>query len=98
MKFARSAIAGILLLLAASASAQQFPTIPYHSVIGRLGTPGTSGPSQAIPFATLLTQLFGGTNPLTAANNLSDVANRVTARGWLGLPPTFGLRKVFSKF
>lgn len=54
MNLLRSALAGILTLLAAvSASAQQFPTVPGQSVIGRLGTAGVSGPSQAIPITKL---------------------------------------------
>lgn len=58
MTLIRSALAGLLALLAATtASAQQFPTVPAHSVIGRLGIPGDSGPSQAIPFATLAGQI-----------------------------------------
>jgi hypothetical protein len=36
------------------AVAQQFPTVPGHSIIGRLGVSGDSGPSQAIPFTTFL--------------------------------------------
>lgn len=62
MKHIRTAIAGILTLLTASCGmepifAQTFPTVPDHSVIGRIGTTGTSGPSQAIPFTTLGNQL-----------------------------------------
>lgn len=34
------------------AVAQQFPVVPDHSVIGRIGTGSGSGPSQAIPFGT----------------------------------------------
>jgi hypothetical protein len=48
------ALAGILsLLAAATATAQQFPTVPDHSVIGRIGVVGQPGPSQAISFAAL---------------------------------------------
>lgn len=39
------------------AIAQQFPTVPANSVIGRLGI--GSGPSQAIPFANFLPALIG---------------------------------------
>jgi hypothetical protein len=60
MKAFCTALAGITCIVAvASASAQQFPTIQSQSVIGRLGIPGQSGPSQAIPFATLQAQLAG---------------------------------------
>lgn len=53
----RSAIAGILaLFIATAAIAQTFPTVPPNTVIGRLGG-NTTGPSQAIPFATLQAQL-----------------------------------------
>jgi hypothetical protein len=57
MKLIRLALAGLLALSAVQAAAQTFPTVPDHSVIGRIGVPGGSGPSQAIPFATLLQQL-----------------------------------------
>lgn len=54
----KTAIAGILTLFVASAAvAQTFPTVPGQSVIGRLGTSGVSGPSQAIPIATLAAQI-----------------------------------------
>jgi hypothetical protein len=60
MRITKAAIAGILALFAvATASAQQFPTIQDHSVIGRIGVVGQSGPSQAIPFASLLPLLEG---------------------------------------
>jgi hypothetical protein len=60
MHLIRSAIVGILALFAvASASAQQFPVVPDHTVIGRIGVTGQSGPSQAIPFANLLPQIAG---------------------------------------
>ncbi|SHH37984.1 hypothetical protein [Bradyrhizobium erythrophlei] len=58
----RLALAGLLSLVGiATASAQQFPTVGYNTVIGRLGAhPGDTGPSQQIPFATLEAQF--GTN------------------------------------
>src|SRR5882757_6327823 len=60
MQIIRSALAGILALFAvATASAQQFPTVPGRSVIGRLGIAGDTGPSQAIPLATLAANLQG---------------------------------------
>lgn len=40
------------------ALAQQFPTVPPNTVIGRLGA-GTSGPSQAIPLAALQSAIYG---------------------------------------
>jgi hypothetical protein len=48
----KSALAAILALFAVPACAQQFPTVPDHTVIGRIGIVGQPGPSQAIPFAT----------------------------------------------
>lgn len=54
MNLTRPALAGLLALLTvAPAAAQQFPTIPAQTFIGRLGLPGDSGPSQAIPFSAL---------------------------------------------
>lgn len=67
----RSAIAGILSLLAvASASGQQFPSVPDKSVIGRVGTGGSSGPSQAIPFSILNQSIL---NSLCQTNNAFPV-------------------------
>jgi len=58
MQKTKAAIVGILALFAvAAASAQQFPVVPDHSVIGRMGVGGQSGPSQAISFNTLAKQL-----------------------------------------
>ena len=58
MKILRTAIAGILALVTATAAlAQTFPSVPDRTVIGRIGTGSGSGPSQAIPFATLAAQL-----------------------------------------
>jgi|KBSMisStandDraft_5_1062788.scaffolds.fasta_scaffold82426_2 hypothetical protein len=72
MRIFRTAIAGITLsLLAASASAQQFPTVPDRTVIGRIGTGSGSGPSQAIPFATLLTNLASPLPVLNGGTGLS---------------------------
>jgi hypothetical protein len=34
-------------------AAQTYPTIPDHTVIGRLGSGSSSGPSQAVPFSSL---------------------------------------------
>lgn len=59
MKIARSALAGILALFAAgSAIAQQFPVVPDHTVVGRVGVGGSSGPAQAIPFANFVAQML----------------------------------------
>lgn len=41
------------------AAAQTFPTVSDHTVIGRIGTGSGSGPSQAIPWATLLANIAG---------------------------------------
>lgn len=66
----RSALAGAACFLAiASASAQQFNNVADHSVIGRIGTGSGSGPSQAIPFASLLANL-----PPIANSNLSTMS------------------------
>jgi hypothetical protein len=51
------ALALTLALLPGLAAAQTFPTVPDHTVLGRIGTGGGSGPSQAIPFATMAAQL-----------------------------------------
>jgi hypothetical protein len=57
-KHISAALAALLLIAGITpAIAQTFPTVPSQTVIGRLGTPGTSGPSQAIPFATLGAQI-----------------------------------------
>ena len=50
----------IWLLPIASASAQQFPVVPDHTVIGRVGTGTGSGPAQAIPFPVLGSDILGG--------------------------------------
>jgi hypothetical protein len=59
--------AAILCLQPALAAAQSAPAVlPYHTVYGRLGAaPGDTGPGQAIPFATLLSQLA---SPLQVVN------------------------------
>jgi hypothetical protein len=83
MKKINFAVAGILSLLAAApATAQQYPTVPARSVLGRVGAaPGDTGPpSQAIPFARLLA-LIGG-NPL-ALNNLAT-GTQDTVIGYFG--------------
>lgn len=62
MNHSRSALAaGLLALLTvAPAAAQQFPTVPAQSVIGRLGLPGDSGPSQPIALTTFFSRLLSG--------------------------------------
>jgi len=79
MRLIRPTFIGLLALLAiaATAKAQTFPTVPGRSVIGRLGLPGDTGPSQAIPLATLQAQLF---QPLTCA-----------AHQWLNTLSTSGI-------
>jgi len=52
MRILRLAFAFALLLLPSLATAQQFPTIPSDTVIGR--TQIGSGPAQAIPFSQLI--------------------------------------------
>jgi len=52
--------------------AQQFPTVPDHTVIGRIGTGSGSGPSQAIPFASLASGLFA--NPVIGTLNVNPPA------------------------
>lgn len=84
-------IAVIALIAGLSpAIAQQFPTVQDHSVIGRIGTGSGSGPSQAIPFATLLSQMaavptsrnINTTAPLSGGGNLSaDRTLSITANG-----------------
>jgi hypothetical protein len=59
MKHLLRSFALIATLLPTLALAQSAPAnLPFHSVFGRLGnSPGDTGPGQAIPFATLATQL-----------------------------------------
>jgi hypothetical protein len=68
----RSAIAiAALVALAAPALAQVNPqALPSNSVYGRLGLPGTTGPGQAVPFATLGAQI----GPLLGSPNVSAKA------------------------
>ena len=66
MKHIRNLVATFLLMAGLPpAIAQQFPTVPAQSVIGRLGNPGQSGPSYAIPIAT-----FFNARPLAPGNIL----------------------------
>lgn len=64
------------LLLPTAAKAQQFPSIPDHSVIGRIGITGQSGPSQAISFS-LLSQTF--LNGICKTNNAFLVYSTASA-------------------
>lgn len=89
----------IFMLLPLAAFGQQFPTIPDHSVLGRVGTGSSSGPSQSVPFALLfnniptnsvlpsaLAQIAGGTvlgNTGTTTDNVGATAAPV-----LGIPGT----------
>jgi hypothetical protein len=52
-------LAFIAALLPGLAEAQTFPTVPDHTVIGRIGAGNSSGPSEAIPWTTLLAQMIG---------------------------------------
>lgn len=65
-------ILAVLMTGLSPAVAQQFPTVPAQSVIGRIGIPGDSGPSQAIPFPTLASQMA------TLLSNYSGPVNTVT--------------------
>jgi hypothetical protein len=77
----RILLAATLWLSATAAAFCQFqpPNMPANSVWGRLGVPGTGGPSQAIPFALLLAQMGGSptsrnintTAPLAGGGNLN---------------------------
>lgn len=79
MKHTVRALALILALQPVLAAAQTFPTVPPNSVIGRLGG-GTTGPSQAIPFATLAAQLSPGVFKVTcAADNITDCSASINA-------------------
>jgi hypothetical protein len=51
--------AAIWLAATVGAFAQTFPTVADHSVVGRIGVGGSSGPAQSIPWATLLANIAG---------------------------------------
>lgn len=81
-----------LLFLAgvSPALAQQFPVVPDHTVIGRAGTGSSSGPSQALPWSTLLANLVGAQSANTVyAGPSSGSANTPGFRALVGadLPP-----------
>jgi hypothetical protein len=65
IKFALAFAAALSPLAAFGQSAPA--NLPAQSVYGRMGIPGDTGPGQAIPFANLAAQLFGGT---TSANTV----------------------------
>lgn len=69
----RAAIAGIIALLTVAPAAAQvnLNNLPTRTVVGRLGT--TTGPAQAIPFATLAAQLLpGGTTNVDSCGAVHD--------------------------
>lgn len=92
MNLIRSALAGILaLFVVASASAQQFPVIQDHSVIGRIGIVGQSGPSQAIPFPNLAPFILGpGTNTNALVNGAAFVTTPTVNSSFCGLLGALG--------
>ncbi|MGY4622012.1 hypothetical protein ACVWZ4_007239 [Bradyrhizobium sp. USDA 4472] len=63
-------IAALIALLPTVAAAQQFPTVPSGTVIGR--TLAGTGPAQAIPFSQLLATLLAS-NPTIPTLNTSSV-------------------------
>lgn len=76
-------LALIVALQPALAGAQTYPTVPDNSVIGRLGAGGRSGPSQAIPFATLKAQLGLSTVSIAALRALAPrVSDSVNVLGY----------------
>lgn len=54
----RTLLFALLTALVVPANAQVLSNLPPNTVVGRLGA-GIAGPAQAIPFATLITQLQG---------------------------------------
>lgn len=55
--------------------AQQFPVVPDHTVVGRIGTGTGSGPAQAVPLSVLMSNAGSSRNintvsPLTGGGNL----------------------------
>jgi hypothetical protein len=69
----RAFVAAAVALLAATAGyAQQFNSVPAQSVIGRLGVPGDTGPSQSISFSKLAAQL--GVNNAAPVFNVANYA------------------------
>jgi hypothetical protein len=61
IKFALAGLLSLSAVTAAFAQSAAPPSLPFHSVWGRLGAQaGDTGPGQAIPFAALSAQLFGG--------------------------------------
>jgi len=60
MRQIKFALGFLALLAVVPAAAQQFPTVPDHTVVGRIGTGSSSGPSQAIPFSLLAQNNLNG--------------------------------------
>jgi hypothetical protein len=96
----KSALAAILALFAVSCvEAQQFPPTPAHSVWGRIGIPGDTGPAQAIPFTTLQSQLAGTqaqnsvfAGPATGGSGLPTFRPLVAA----DVPPASAVPPIFN--
>lgn len=75
---ALSLLAGI-----APAIAQQFPTVPDGTVIGRIGTGSGSGPSQAIPITRLKTQFGISQKPIVILASGQSNFERIQPYPWL---------------
>lgn len=76
-------LALILALQPTLALAQSPPaTLPDHTVYGRIGTGGASGPGQAIPFNTLRSQMgvpdFGSAKIVIYADGQSNISRNVS--------------------
>jgi hypothetical protein len=71
MKQASRALAFLAAFLPAMAAAQQFPTVPSGTVIGR--TRIGAGPAQAIPISQLLSAVLGGSISVPSVNTNSVV-------------------------
>lgn len=103
MRYTGRLFALILALMPALAFGQT-PPLPSHTVWGRLGIPGDTGPAQAIPFATLFSQLSGVQLPVVnndlvcfngTAGQLKDCGLGITNGGFI-LNPTAGLSQGFN--
>ncbi|TYL87790.1 hypothetical protein [Bradyrhizobium cytisi] len=77
MRHVRAALL-VLIAWTAPAVAQQYSNVPGLTVIGRLGYPGDTGPSQPIPFATLQTYLGSVFGPGSATIGNLVLWNNVT--------------------
>jgi hypothetical protein len=79
-----------LVALAAPAVAQVSPqNLPYQSVYGRLGLPGTTGPGQAIPLANLGPLLPPSLSSLAGRAVMRPAANQAigATSAWLAFDP-----------